>query len=237
MLVPTETGKVAKLVRSLTLFRRMYGATAPICLGLFVVAISAGPARPQDDANQLRLNAVSIGSGHGVYLGGGIVITAAHVVDLAPRVQISGRDLSAAVIKRGDVDDVDLTLLSIDEDLPTRLGLRHIALCRNSPGTGEPVYVAIPEGVTQTYVMSPSLLPPDIPAKFRTVIRYVAPGNSGTGVFDAKEKCLLGIISRKVSSIQIKRVNGQTVREPIDIANYFVPASEIANFMPPQVRY
>jgi hypothetical protein len=86
--------------------------------------------------------------------------------------------------------------------------------------------------------MSPSLLPSDLSAKFRTAISYVAEtGNSGAGVFDANEKCLLGIISRKISGIQIKQMNGQAVREQVDIAKYFVPASEIAKFMPPDVRF
>jgi hypothetical protein len=85
--------------------------------------------------------------------------------------------------------------------------------------------------------MSRALLPSNIPAKFQTLIRDVGPGNSGTGVFDVKEKCLLGILSRKISGVEIKQVNGQTVREPVDIAKYFVPASEIASFMPPDIRF
>jgi hypothetical protein len=85
--------------------------------------------------------------------------------------------------------------------------------------------------------MSRALLPSNIPAKFQTVIRDFGPGNSGTGVFDVKEKCLLGIISRKISGVEIKQVNGQTVREPVDMAKYFVPASEIASFMPPDIRF
>jgi Trypsin-like peptidase domain len=165
----------------------------PFCLGLIAAAILAEPAHPQDANYLLRFYAVRIGAGYGVNLGKGIVITAAHVAGLEPRVEIAGRDLPTKVVKRGD--DVDLTLLSIDEHLPARLGLRHMPLCQKPPATGEPVFVAIPEGVARSYVMSPSQLPPDIPAKFRTAIRFVDPGTSGSGVFDANEKCLLGIIS------------------------------------------
>jgi hypothetical protein len=43
------------------------------------------------------------------------------------------------------------------------------------------------------------MLPFSIPRKFSTLISDVATtGNSGSGVFDAGNKCLLGIMSRKI---------------------------------------
>jgi hypothetical protein len=90
---------------------------------------------PADDS--LRLYAVDIrqdppqswGPGRGVYLGKGLVITAAHVVTpvahTKPRVHMAGVDLPAKAIREGDLNRVDLTLLSIDEvrrnDAHTRL--------------------------------------------------------------------------------------------------------------------
>ena len=210
--------------------------TAPLCIGLIAASVMGGPARTQNAGDPLRLYAVRIGGGHGVYLGSGIVITAAHVAGNEPRVELAGHDVPAKVLKQSDPSDVDLTLLSIDGHLPARLGLRHLLLCQNPPVTGEPVLVAIPEGVARSYVMAPSLFPPDLAAKFRTVIRYIDAGDSGSGVFDAKEKCLLGIISRKIT-IQIKPVEGHEVAAPRDIAKYFVPASEIAKFIPPEVHF
>ena len=207
------------------------------CIGLVAAALVVGPAHSQDAGDSLRPYAVSVGGGHGVYLGKGIVITAAHVAGFPPQVEIAGAKVPTNVVKRGDLNDVDLTLLSIDEELPIKLGLGHMQLCQKPPGTGEPVFVVVPEGATQTYVMSRALLPSNLPAKFQTAIRDVGSGNSGTGVFDAKEKCLLGIISRKISGVQVKQVNGQLVREPVDIAKYFVPASEIASFIPPDIRF
>jgi hypothetical protein len=222
----------------------------PFCLGLIAAAALTGPAHPQDADDALRLYAVHIDrtqkqplNGYGVYLGNGIVITAAHVVGggdaTKPQVKIAGEHLPTKVVKDGNLNDVDLTLLSVDErQLPDSLASRHMPLCKNPHGTGEPVIVATPEGVARSYIMSSSLLPPDIPDKFRTVIRYF-PGTaiSGAGVFDANEKCLLGIISRKISGIQIKQINGHVAREPVDIAIYFVPVSEIAKFIPPDVRF
>src|SRR6478752_5854156 len=108
--------------------RKMHFAK-PLCLGLIAAAVLVGPALPQDASNPLRLYAVNVGGGYGIYLGKGIVITVAHVTDLEPRVQIAGRDIPAKLVKRGD--DVDLALLSIDESLPARLGLRHTPMCQN----------------------------------------------------------------------------------------------------------
>jgi hypothetical protein len=211
---------------------------APFCIGLSAAAlVVVGTARSEDAGDSLRPYAVSVGGGHGVYLGKGMVITAAHVAGFPPQVEIAGAKVSTTVVKRGDLNEVDLTLLSIDEQLPAKLGLGHMQLCQKPPGTGEPVFVVVPEEVTQTYVMSRALLPPNLPAKFQTAIRDFGPGNSGTGVFDAKEKCLLGIISRKISGVQVKQVNGQLVRDPVDIAKYFVPASEIASFIPSDIRF
>jgi hypothetical protein len=86
--------------------------------------------------------------------------------------------------------------------------------------------------------MSPSLLPATIPAKFRTVIRYVAEtGNSGAGVFDAKAKCLLGIISRRISGVLHTPLEGQVIDVPVNVAKYYVPVSEIAKFIPPDIRF
>ena len=173
------------------------------CLGIFVLA-QPRLARPQDADNPLRFYTVHIGAGYGVYLGNGIVITVAHVTDLEPRVNLAGRELPAKVLKRDS--DADLALLSIDKGLPARLGLHNISLCQNSAEADEPVLVAIPEGVARSYVLSPFLLPPNIPAKFRTAIRNIDFANSGTGIFDASKKCLLGIISQKITITLIKQV-------------------------------
>src|SRR5215813_7301053 len=82
-------------------------------------------AQPTDDS--LRIYAVDIwqdppqswGPGRGVYLGKGLVLTAAHVVgsvaQTKPRVHIAGMELPATPIREGNVERVDLTLLSVDE--------------------------------------------------------------------------------------------------------------------------
>jgi hypothetical protein len=77
--------------------------------------------------------------------------------------------------------------------LPIYLQMRRMPLCDNKPWPGEPVIVAIPEGTARSHVVLPSLLPAQYQKRFSTVIRDATTGNSGSGVFDAGQKCLLGI--------------------------------------------
>src|SRR5262245_766692 len=91
-------------------------------------------ADPADDS--LRIYAVNIiqdppqsWTGYGIYLGRGLVITAAHVVGSVahtkPSVRIADMDLLASAIKEGNFERVDLTLLSVDEQkLPVYLRMR-----------------------------------------------------------------------------------------------------------------
>jgi len=213
-------------------------------------AALAGPVYPQGPDDSLRLYAVHIDRtpkqswiGNGVYLEGGVVITAAHVAGLGfwrkPRVEIAGQDLPTEVLKDGHFHNVDVTLLSVDaRQLPVSLRLRRMPLCQNPPWAGEPVIVAIVESVARSFVLSPALLPPGITAKFQTAISYVAEtGNSGSGVFDANKKCLLGIISGNIRLDRTRQENGHEVTERHDVAKYFVPASTIAAFIPSEVRF
>src|SRR5262249_54566193 len=217
-------------------------ATAALALLGFAYA----QTDPADDS--LRLYAVDIwqdppqswGPGRGVYLGSGLVITAAHVVGSAggtrPSVRIARMDLPAKAIKEGKVERVDLTLLSIDEQkLPVYLRMRRMPLCEKNPRPGEPVIVAVTEETARSYIMSPLSLPFRVPRKFSTLISDVgATENSGSGVFDAGNKCLLGIISRKFF---LRPNSSDAGREERDIANYFVPASTSRAFIPSEYRF
>ena len=73
-------------------------------------------------------------------------------------------------------------------------------LCERAPYAGEAVVVAIPEGTARSRVLPPQAIPAELRDRFGTAIADVATtGNSGSGVFDAANLCLLGIISRKIS--------------------------------------
>ncbi len=222
----------------------------PICLGAIAAAALACPALPQDADQSLKLYAVHVirvpkesWTGYGVYLGNGLVITAAHVAGVPlfhkVLVQIAGQDLPANALKEGQFHEVDLTLLSVDEQqLPVSLRLRRMTVCKNPPFAGEEVIVATPEGIARSHVISPTLLPRNRAPKFRTAIADVATtGNSGSGVFDANKQCLLGIISAKIQQFQHSNQNGRAVRQSHDVAKYFVPAPAIAAFIPPELRF
>ena len=213
------------------------------------VALTPALARAQSDQANLQAFAVHINRtpqqpwpGYGVYLGNGLILTAAHVVgDVAqtkPHVVIAGQDLPATLVKQGSLESVDLTLLSIDgTKLPVGLQMRRTPLCEHPPYAGERVVVAIPEGTAGSKVLPRQAIPADMRGRFDTNIADVAStGNSGSGVFDAANLCLLGIVSRKISIIQRALKPGAPLRT-IDIAKYFVPAAEIRAFIPQNVSF
>jgi hypothetical protein len=207
-----------------------------VCLIVAVFAANSAQADPTDNSLQIYVVQMLSGSklqhlgGAGVYLGNGLVITAAHVA--TPNtggVRIDGQNVSAKIVKRGEFEKIDLALLSMDEGkLPVSLRLRRMPLCQRPPRVGAPVIVAAPQGITRSRIMSPLLLPLDVRTRFSTVISEVGTdGKSGSGVFDVEKNCLLGILSLKIIS---------TV-EHKDIATYFVPAHTIQSFVPTGTRW
>jgi hypothetical protein len=213
----------------------------------FWLLIMLSPAHAESTDDSLLAYAVNIhqtplqswGPGYGIYLGKGLFITAAHVAGRTwftrPKVAIAGMEFPTKVVKAGDFETIDLTLLSVEETLlPSRLALRRNSLCQHKPWPGEPVITVVPEGTARSRIMSPQRLPLAA-RKFDTVISDVAQtGNSGSGVFDAEKKCLLGIMSRKISDYRTNTRTGK--RELYDVAKYFVPASVIAQFLPAELR-
>jgi hypothetical protein len=185
----------------------------------------------------------SWGPGNGIYLGAGVFITAAHVAGhtwwTKPKIAVGGREYPTRTVKEGSFEGTDLTLLAVDETLlPMRLRLRHITLCSVPPWPGEDVVTIVPGAAAPSRVIAPERLPPDV-RRFNTVIGDVATtGNSGSGVFDAQRRCLLGIMSRKISVTRTPAPRyGPGKPDVQDIAKYFVPAATIAAFLPPDLRF
>jgi len=206
-------------------------------LSLIFALPSYGRAAGPDDS--LLAYAVGVNGGAGIYLGKGLVLSVAHVVGGGilnkPKVIIAGQTLTATVVKESPFEQLDLVLLEVNEEgLPVSLRLRRIPLCQGQPWPGEEVVSLSAQGPVRSRVLSPKGLPAAV-KKFTTVIRDVATtGNSGSGLFDAQRKCLLGIMSRKISQVRVQKDTGNKTTE--DVAKYFVPASIIANFMPAQLR-
>ncbi len=220
-----------------------------VAFGTCLLGAASSPAASAPDDEALRAYAVHINRtppqpwpGYGIYLGNGLIITAAHVPGDVPKtkphVLVDGEDLPAVLVKQGVFDEVDLTLLSVDSaKLPVRLRMRRLSLCERPPYPGEAVVTAIPEGVATSHVLPPQAIPRDLRGRFDTVIADVATtGNSGSGVFDAWSKCLLGIMSRKIS-VGRRGAGLGTLVHAVDIAKYFVPARQIRAFIPPHVAF
>jgi S1-C subfamily serine protease len=214
-----------------------------------VFALTALPARAQSDHPELTALAVHINRtpqqpwpGYGIYLGNGLILTASHVVgefaQMKPHVVIAGQDLPAALVKEGTLDTIDLTLLSIDgTKLPVSLQMRRTPLCVHPPFAGERVVVAIPEGTAPSRILPRQAIPADLRGRFDTTIADVATtGNSGSGVFDAGDLCLLGIMSRKIS-VTSRPLTVGAPPHTTDIAKYFVPAAQIKAFIPSNVSF
>jgi hypothetical protein len=215
-----------------------------VVLSLLVCGRPLSAANPDDS---LLIYAVNIHrtptqswSGSGIYLGNGLFITAAHVVGhgwlTRPKVVIGEQEYATRVVKEGSLEGTDLTLLSVEEaQLPLRLRLRRNPICVEAPSPGEEVITVVPGSTARSRVIAPERLPLNV-RNFSTVIGDVAgTGNSGSGVFDAQRRCLLGIMSRKISLIGTAAGSGK--RETRDIAKYFVPAAVIAAFIPAELRF
>jgi hypothetical protein len=199
-------------------------------VGVVCLAISASQADPMDDWVQDYVVQFLGGDeqnagGAGVYLGNGLVITAAHVAGGGTRgVRIDGLNVPAAIIKAGSYPELDLSLIYMDPGkILDSLRERRMTLCQEQPPAGAPVILAAPQGITRTTIGSPTLISSEYRTKFSTLISDGSTnGKSGSGVFDAEKKCLLGILSLKfINNVDQK-----------DIASYFVPADTIRSFIP-----
>jgi hypothetical protein len=207
----------------------------PLCLAVTLLALVGAEGADQKETGgpwivpaQIIRNGQQ--SGSGVYLRSGLIITAAHLTaaDAEMGVRIAGVALPARVMKQGSFEDADLSLLWIDEEkVPTRTSLPPMQLCKALPWPGDEVIVVDAEHASRSHIVSPQVLSFEFRSKYTSLIADVATtGNSGSGVFDPKQKCLLGIMSRKFFS--------HTPEGNKDIAKYFVPARAIREFIPPE---
>jgi hypothetical protein len=223
------------------------GRAPTVLLLLGLAALVGSRADAAADESDLARYAVEVvmrpgvtWHGYGIYLGQGLVITAAHVVpgprETGPVILIAGQTLPGTVVKYGDFESVDLAMVKIDERaLPFNVRrLSFLAVCSSDPEAGERVVVVTPESTVASRVVSADLFTSPITRRFRTLIADVdTTGNSGSGVFDAARGCLLGIMSRKIEEFAIRRQNGVETREPKMRAKYFIPASWIREFAAP----
>ena len=154
-----------------------------------------------------------------------------------PRVLVAGLDLPAKVLKEGSFETTDLALLSVDKErLPVSLRLRRNPLCKEPPQAGTNVVIVYPTRTVRSRIISPFTIPPQYQAKFGGALINEAEG-SGSGVFQADKRCLLGIISSKITKFKYRKVNKRLLVANDGFAGHFVPAPAIAEFIPPEFRF
>src|SRR5262249_49349597 len=139
--------------------------------GLLFAFLIPQPALAQDTSETLLPYAVNVHrtpvqswTGYGIYLGGGIFITAAHVVGRAwmtwPKIAIAEVEYPTKVVKEGSFEGTDVTLLSVEQELlPMRLSLRRMSLCKAPPYSGQQVVTVVPEGIAPSQILDPRRLP------------------------------------------------------------------------------
>ena len=228
---------------------------------LAAAALGSLPAYAQSADDDLRRFAVSIinvppfampFSGYGIYLGESAIIAPAHVVGhwsvfANLKVIIAGREIPAKVIKKGLFPQLDLAQLSIEQaSLPDSLRLRRNPLCKESPRVGTNVVVVNPERTQHYRIISPLAIAPQFRSQFGTLISE--PQMSGSSVYNADKRCLLGIMSASVARYDPPNVVGlydfmsESVKQ-LDFQRragrmgYFVPAAAITEFLPAHYRF
>lgn len=180
-------------------------------------------------------------TGYGIYLGNGAILTAAHIIGpwgflKDPHVLIADQSLPAQIVKEGSVDKIDLMLLSVDEKkLPIAFRLRRNPICKQLPRAGEDVIVVNPAQLEHSRILPAASIHPDYQAKYGTLISE--PHGSGSGVFETRRKCLMGIVTRAIEKFAPRDMGGETSLEPDGVAGYFVPASDISDFLPKEYRF
>jgi hypothetical protein len=126
--------------------------------------------------------------------------------------------------------------MAVDETkLPIGLQLRRNPLCKSSPIIGMEVIDVVPEGTTRARVISPLSIPSQFRERFNTLVDTAE--GSGSGLFDAERKCLLGIVSAKIRAQQYQPRSGRLAGVVSVFVGYFVSAERIANFMPTSVHF
>lgn len=179
---------------------------------------------------------VHYSQGSGVYLGEGLVLTAAHVVKFDPDhshviVLLDGVRTDGNLVFDGQKHNVDLALIKLDAN---ELSLRRreqtpVPLCLANPAPNQPVVVAS-LGTVSNALTIPSAIELDASEAKDTgtwtniLTTGYHQGNSGGGVFHPREGCLWGIINKEMGG----PLKGSGV--VVDLTA-FVPASKIAPFI------
>lgn len=201
-----------------------------LLLTLFALPAAAEPAdAPLAAALGVQIekpagDTVHFSQGSGVFLGGGLILTAAHVVRLNPTDQTATVILdgwkTAAKIAAFDPGGLDLALLQIDggEISSARRALR-ASLCTAPAAPNQPVIVAAQGAVSLSRTITQPIRSPALTGDWTDILATgYTHGASGGGVFDATKGCLMGIIIIEATAPGVELTQ-------------FLPAAKIAPFL------
>lgn len=208
-------------------------AVLALATALLPTAPCASPPTPETVGVRVEKPAgdgVHFSQGSGVLIGGGLVLSAAHVLRYNPQdpkvtVLMAGWRVEGRVVSLGGAD-TDLALVEVeDAAIPAALkGVQPVPVCSADPVVNQPMTVAA-QGETGP---AKAVTLPAKPAGEGTPTNLLTPayhhGASGGGVFDAGQGCLAGIIVQEVSGYAAPNT-------PFVDLTVFVPASKIAAFL------
>jgi hypothetical protein len=168
---------------------------------------------------------VHFSQGSGVYLGDGLVLTAAHVVAVDRTNPVSSVILDGwktearlVVIAQGGLD---LALLKIDpaELSRQRREMKRVETCATNTTANQPVVVAALGTVSLSKTIGFPINAPALKGDWTNILATgYTHGASGGGVFDAAKGCLAGIIVIEATAPGVELTQ-------------FVPAPDIAAFL------
>ena len=152
------TGLLMRKSMAAALTKRSMTRTALLSLVLTLVQGTGLPAQ-DNGSGPLVAAALACSGGPAVYLGSGLLLTAAHLVnpgaDLS--VVIARAKLPAKVLKQGAYEGIDLSLLHIDKSkLPPTLPA--VQLCSAPPWPGDPVIFIDAGRATRSTIVAPGVL-------------------------------------------------------------------------------
>jgi len=163
--------------------------------------------------------------GSGVFLGGGLILTAAHVVKYNPQdptvTVIMDGWKNAARIAAIAPNGLDLALLKVDpgEISAQRRAMSPVQLCPAPTVARQPVIVAADGAVTLSVTADAPLNSPAMTGDWTDILLTgYEQGASGGGIFDSDKGCLIGIIIIEGRSEAVKLTK-------------FIPAAKIAPFL------
>ena len=167
---------------------------------------------------------VHFSQGSGVYLGDGLVLTAAHVIKVDPgnpvsSVILDGWKTDARLVATGN--ELDLALLKIDpaELSRQRREMSPVATCAANTAANQPVVVAALGTVTLSKTVGFPINAPALKGDWTNILATgYTHGASGGGLFDANKGCLAGIVVIEATAPGVEFTQ-------------FVPAPQIAGFV------